>query len=137
MAKFSAHAEPRAIQKLLTALTSEGIKSGSKIAIVTDHQAIEKAQRKLNGYGGIGRGYALNKLYEMVYDLSFINNIDITFYHIPGRLNPADSLSRNFGGDRLDANITKRITNDTALISLRCTQCALCEEKRSSHKILT
>lgn len=66
---------------------------------MTDHEAIVRAQRKLNGYGGIGRGYALNKLYEYVYDMWFNNNIEVTFFYIAGKLNPADSLSRNFGDD--------------------------------------
>lgn len=76
--------------------------------VVTDHEAIVRAQQKLNGYGGIGRGYSLNRLYEYVHELRHSRNIDITFSYIAGPTNPADSLSRNFGADVGDSNIVKR-----------------------------
>lgn len=76
--------------------------------IVTDHKAIVYAQQKLNGFGGIGRGYSLNHLYEFVHELRHTHNIDVTFSYIAGPSNPADSLSRNFGVDAGDSNVLKR-----------------------------
>eukprot|EP00796_Vickermania_ingenoplastis_P009279 gene9279-biopygen6603 len=64
-AKHSAHAEPQAITHLLKILRQRSPRPGQCWAVVTDHLAIVRAQRKQNGYGGIGRGYALNKLFEL------------------------------------------------------------------------
>eukprot|EP00796_Vickermania_ingenoplastis_P006772 gene6773-biopygen4609 len=66
-----------------------------KIAVVTDHFPIVHAQKKLTGFGGIVRGYSLNKLYE--YDLLFTRNIQVVVFNLTGKLNPADQISRNFG----------------------------------------
>eukprot|EP00796_Vickermania_ingenoplastis_P007805 gene7805-biopygen5234 len=96
-AKYSAHAEPRAVHILLQQLVKEGLPDGAKVAVVTDHFPIAHAQKRLNGYGGIGRGYALNRLYEYTYDLLFTRKINVVFFYLTGRLNPADQLSRKFG----------------------------------------
>eukprot|EP00796_Vickermania_ingenoplastis_P006393 gene6393-biopygen4064 len=95
--QYSAHAEPRAVHILLQQLVKEGLPDGAKVAVVTDHFPIAHAQKRLNGYGGIGRGYALNRLYEYTYDLLFTRKINVVFFYLTGRLNPADQLSRNFG----------------------------------------
>lgn len=96
-AHHSAHAEPLAAQLALKQLLRNGIADGSRIALITDHIAIAHAQRRLNGFGGIGRGYTLNKLFEFVYDLWFRRNIQVTFFHLSGKVNPADAISRHFG----------------------------------------
>ncbi len=90
-AKHSAFAEPSAILVLLQHLVSLQ-RLGRKVAVVTDHFAIVQAQRKRNGYGGIGRGEALNSLY------AFCNSIphSVFFFYISGPQNPADHASRNF-----------------------------------------
>lgn len=87
----SAHAEPWAVKCLLSFLlqTEENFK-GRKIAMVTDHQAIVQAQKKTNGYGGIGRGHALNSMFFVA------NTLPICFFYIAGELNPADPFSRHF-----------------------------------------
>jgi len=95
--KHSAHAEPRGAHIALRQLVKEGLRDGSKVAIVTDHFPIARAQKSLNGYGGIGRGYALNKLYEYSYDLLYHRKIQMVFFYLTGRCNLAVELSRNFG----------------------------------------
>eukprot|EP00796_Vickermania_ingenoplastis_P013618 gene13618-gene2080 len=54
-AQHSAHAEPRAAQLALGQLVREGLPDGARVALVTDHEAIVHAQRRANGFGGIGR----------------------------------------------------------------------------------
>eukprot|EP00796_Vickermania_ingenoplastis_P000370 gene369-gene315 len=98
-AQHSAHAEPRAAQLALGQLVREGLPDGARVALVTDHEAIVHAQRRANGFGGIGRGYSLNKLFEYVHDLWYRNGIEVTFFQISGPSNPADTLSRVFGGE--------------------------------------
>jgi hypothetical protein len=90
--RHSAHAEPWAIRTMLQHILRVEKDFGSKrIAIVTDHFAIPQAQRKQNNFGGIGRGFALNSLYQVA------NNIPgCWFFYIEGLLNPADTFSRNF-----------------------------------------
>jgi len=96
-AHHSAHAEPRAAHLALKQLRRDGMPDGSRVALVTDHFAIAHAQRRSNGFGGIGRGYTLNKLFEYVYDLGFYHNIQVTFFYLSGKVNPADTISRHFG----------------------------------------
>jgi hypothetical protein len=87
----SAHAEPTAIIRLLKHIAPHGDhKSLGRTAIVTDHYAIVQAQIKENGFGGIGRGAALNALFAAT------NESDISFFYVPGPCNPADYASRNF-----------------------------------------
>eukprot|EP00796_Vickermania_ingenoplastis_P011271 gene11271-biopygen7752 len=50
-AKFSAHAEPRAVHILLKQLVKDGVPDGTQIAVVTDHFPIVHAQKKLTGFG--------------------------------------------------------------------------------------
>eukprot|EP00796_Vickermania_ingenoplastis_P008515 gene8515-biopygen5853 len=93
--------------------------SGAKVAVITDHEAIVHAQRRSNGFGGIGRGYALNKLFEYVYDLWYHRAIEVTFFFLSGKANPADSISRSFGGDPNDFGVFKFLHR--TLGSPRCT----------------
>lgn len=120
-AQHSAHAEPKAAEISLRQLVREGIPRGSRIAMVTDHEAIVHAQRRSNGFGGIGRGYSLNKLFEYVNDLEYNENIRITFFHISGPLNPADTLSRVFGDNSADRTIVRLPAPTTVLPALSCT----------------
>eukprot|EP00796_Vickermania_ingenoplastis_P005508 gene5508-biopygen3337 len=96
-AQHSAHAEPRAVELLIKQIVRHGLKDNQKIAVITDHEAIAKAQRRCNGFGGIGRGYALNKLFEFVYDLWFTRGVEVYFFWLKGTSNPADGISRTFG----------------------------------------
>ncbi|KAH9600834.1 hypothetical protein LSM04_007959 [Trypanosoma melophagium] len=80
-ARHSAHAKPRAVQALLLLLHKEGtLRPGMRIAVVTDHYAIAAAQKRLNGFGGIGRGFSLNKLFETTYNLWYDYDIEVIFY---------------------------------------------------------
>eukprot|EP00796_Vickermania_ingenoplastis_P011493 gene11493-biopygen8344 len=106
-AQHSAHAEPRAVELVLRQIMREDEPSGAKVAVITDHEAIVHAQRRSNGFGGIGRGYALNKLFEYVYDLWYHRAIEVTFFFLSGKANPADSISRSFGGDPNDFGVFK------------------------------
>ena len=129
----SAHAEPRGAQLALWALLREGVADGARIALITDHEPIVIAQRKLNGYGGIVRGYALNRLYEYVHDIWHARGIEVTFFYLSGLLNPADSISRNFGegpGDGDPRRAVRRPAPGMALPALASTTCPLCVETR-------
>lgn len=132
-ARHSAHAEPRGAQTLLQQLVKEGLPNGSKVALVTDHFPIAHAQKRLNGYGGIGRGYALNKLFEYTYDLLYKRNIQVVFFYLMGRLNPADQLSRHFGGSVKDYNIVVKDADDMGLPPLAGTRSPLCDEYEFGH----
>ncbi|KPA77631.1 TATE DNA transposon [Leptomonas pyrrhocoris] len=96
MARHSAHAEPRAAELLLRRLVMEGLADGARVALVTDHFPIVHAQKRLNGFGGIGRGYSLNTLYEYTYDLWRERSIDVVLCYVEGERNPADAFSRHF-----------------------------------------
>jgi len=126
-AHHSAHAEPRAASLILHQLIQRGIPNGSRIALITDHSAIVHAQRRINGFGGIGRGYALNKLFELVHNLWFHRNIQVTFFHLSGNVNPADSLSRYFGDAASHGGIVSFPANDTQLPLLTATFSPVCE----------
>lgn len=97
MARHSAHAEPRAAQRTLDYLIGLQIPDHSRVAVVTDHFAIAHAQRHFNGFGGIGMGLALNKQHEFGHNLWETRSIEVTLFYIQGPVNPAGSLSRNFG----------------------------------------
>ncbi|KAK7199014.1 hypothetical protein NESM_000869300 [Novymonas esmeraldas] len=131
MAKHSAHAEPRAAELMLRQLVSEGLPNGTRIALATDHFPIVHAQKQLNGYGGIGRGLAWNKLYEYAYDLLYERNIEVVFFYIAGPLNPADTLSRNFGEymPTAGSSLVRSWVSDVALPALGSTFSPLCESK--------
>jgi len=126
-ARHSAHAEPRAAQLALRQLIMDGLPDGTKVALVTDHFAIVHAQRRSNGFGGIGRGYALNRLFEYVYDLVHHNRIEVHFFHIHGPCNPADTLSRDFGVKATEGTVVKGFAPSTVLPALSCTFSPLCE----------
>lgn len=126
--KHSAHAEPRGAHIALRQLVKEGLPDGSKVAIVTDHFPIAHAQKRLNGYGGIGRGYALNKLYEYSYDLLYKRKIQVVFFYLTGRCNPADELSRNFGVKAAAWEIVRHQVGDMGLPPLSHTRSPLCDE---------
>lgn len=134
-ARFSAHSEPRAAHLMLKHLVEkEGLPNGSRIALITDHFAIVHAQRKLNGYGGIGRGYALNRLFEYVHDLWTSRGVDVVFFYVTGVTNPADDFSRNFGvrNGRNDLQLTVANADHLELPSIKSTFSPLCEEAGST-----
>lgn len=121
-ARYSAHTEPIAAVKVIEHLMRKQLPLG-RVAIITDHFAIVRAQRKLNGFGGIGRGAALNRLFHVA------NPLDVTFFYVSGLLNPADPLSRNFGVEDNDGQLTEGPADDISLPMLRTLFCPLCEEE--------
>eukprot|EP00796_Vickermania_ingenoplastis_P011476 gene11476-biopygen8329 len=127
-AQHSAHAEPRAAELVLRQLVQDGIADGSKVAFMTDHDAIHRAQRRVNGFGGIGRGYTLNKLFEYVYDLWFHRDIQVTFFWLQGKVNPADTVSRIFGGPSDFFGVYAFPAPHTQIPLLRSTCCNVCED---------
>jgi hypothetical protein len=120
-ARYSAHTEPEAVYRLLEYLeTRHGVTSETKIAVASDHFAITHAQRKLNGFGGIGRGASLNHMFERS------NRLNVAFFYVAGVDNPADPISRNFGAGE-DGNIVEGPACDITLPALRTTFCPLAE----------
>ncbi|CAD2217460.1 hypothetical protein ADEAN_000493800 [Angomonas deanei] len=103
------------------------LQSGMRLAIVTDHDAIVKAQRKCNGFGGIGRGKTLNRLYQRVFDLVFKEGITFVFYYIAGPQNPADTLSRRF--QIYGESVSEIQVNDLTVPFLRSTYSPLAERR--------
>eukprot|EP00796_Vickermania_ingenoplastis_P003983 gene3983-gene2525 len=79
-AQHSAHAEPRAVELVLRQIMREDEPRGAKVAVITDHEAIAHAQRRSNGFGGIFRGHAPNKLFEYAYDLWHHRAIEATLF---------------------------------------------------------
>lgn len=116
--KHSAHAEPTAIYELLLFLQRQG-ELPSRVAVVTDHAAIPYAQMKTNGFGGIGRGKALNQLFRFVNDLQ----TNIHFFYISGSRMPADELSRHFGDGRRGGQVHVLGEQDVGLPPLATTFC--------------
>lgn len=131
MARFSAHAEPMAITRMLAHLQGTN-RLGKKVAVVTDHYPIAHAQRKLNGFGGIGRGRTLNNLFDVTNVLAGAGHT-IHYFYIPGTLNPADGASRNFG-DSMSADITEQKADQTCLPFLRNTMGPLCDEATGQNR---
>ncbi|CAD2222526.1 hypothetical protein, conserved [Angomonas deanei] len=130
--KHSAHAEPRAAREVLEYLKEIGrLVAGMRVALVTDHEAIVRAQRKLNGFGGIGRGTDLNLLYEMVYNWFHWDHLLVLFFYLPGPQNPADQLSRVI--DSSNCGEIRRVQlNGRQLPTLRNCYCPLLEREVES-----
>eukprot|EP00796_Vickermania_ingenoplastis_P000728 gene728-biopygen572 len=133
-AHHSAHAEPRAVELVLRTLIQGGLPDGSKVAFMTDHDAIHRAQRRANGFGGIGRGYTLNKLFEFVYDLWNQHHIEVTFFWLQGKVNPADTISRVFGGPDDFFGVYTFQSPYTQIPLLRSTCCNVCEDLLKAEK---
>ncbi|MDP3762438.1 MAG: hypothetical protein Q8R01_18190 [Ramlibacter sp.] len=86
----SAHAEPRAALETLRWIVRQG--SAGRIAIVTDHVALATGQRRWwSAFGGFGRSFWINQLYDELYSVS--PHAEIFF--VSGELNPADAPSRD------------------------------------------
>eukprot|EP00796_Vickermania_ingenoplastis_P007115 gene7115-biopygen4378 len=92
------------------------------------------AQRRANGFGGIGRGYTLNKLFEFVYDLWNQHHIEVTFFWLQGKVNPADTISRVFGGPDNFFGVYTFQSPYTQIPLLRSTCCNVCEDLLKAEK---
>ena len=121
----SASAEPKACHEALQWLIEKQfILKTTKVAIITDHHAIPNAQRDpKTGFGGVGYGYFLNKLF-----LTSNEYPGIHFFYVPGEQNLADPLSRN----QLDkVGTTIKVTETpTAIPRLKSFYCRYAEETR-------
>lgn len=129
VARHSAHSEPRGTYVYLQQLLARGFTGPAQIAIVTDHFPIVHAQRKHNGFGGIGRGFELESLFRLTNDLLHDHNIFVVYFYVHGYLNPADSYSRNFG-DLVNGALEVREVNTSLPLLKRNTFSPMCEEKR-------
>ncbi|CAD2214073.1 hypothetical protein, conserved [Angomonas deanei] len=127
--KHSAHAEPSYIVEVLQYLIETRVlTTGKRVAVVTDHEAIVAAQRKLNGFGGIGRGYTLNRLFELTYNMLYTEGILVVYFYIAGPQNPADTLSRVFHHHNSFGEIRTLDASGLRLPSLKETFCQLAED---------
>ena len=93
--RFSADTEPTAAKLLLNELKKLW-PNASRVALVTDHEAIPRASRRSNGFGGIGRGQALNEFFRVLDESYSTDSELVDLYYICGHLNPADYTSRHF-----------------------------------------
>ncbi|KPA73102.1 TATE DNA transposon [Leptomonas pyrrhocoris] len=124
--KHSAHAEPAAILRLLKLMYRRNPRPGQMWAVVTDHIAIVRAQRRQNGYGGMGRGYALNTLFQYTNALFHEKEIVVVFFYMAGETNPADDLSRHFG-ETYSAQTIQSPADDFGVPKLQNGYSPLCE----------
>ncbi|KAH9597484.1 hypothetical protein LSM04_008929 [Trypanosoma melophagium] len=107
-----------------------------RVAVVIDHFPIAHAQRRLNGFGGIGRGYALNRLFEYTNGLFHTKAVQVVFFYIAGPCNPADHCSRNFGVDRGAPSITSHPADDCLVPLLRTNYGPICRGQSEAHEAL-
>lgn len=98
------------------------------MTVVTDYYPIAHAQKHLNGYGCIGRAYALNKLYEYSYDFLHHNKIQLVLFLPIGKRNRADNLSSNFAEVAGEKEIAMYKVNDMRRPPLMQTPSPLCDE---------
>ncbi len=130
--RASPDSEPSAIKFILRALPRfehEMLQEGIRIASVTDHHAIPSAQRKINGFGGIGHGRFLNDLFRETEALDRKFQIQIDHFFVEGVLNAADPLSRNLGED-CNEIVWREVTNTIRqqLPQLKSLYCPLIHE---------
>ncbi len=111
--RASPDTEPSAIKFILRSIPHferDMLQEGVRIASVTDHHAIPAAQRKGNGFGGIGHGRFLNDMYRETEALDRNLQIQIDHFFVEGVLNAADPLSRNLG-DECEEIVWREVTS--------------------------
>ncbi|MDP3759029.1 MAG: hypothetical protein Q8R01_00770, partial [Ramlibacter sp.] len=90
--RHSATAEPRAVVRCVTWLLQNF--EVRKLAVVTDHEAIARGQRRWHSFnGGFSPAYDLNEAYCTLYGDDRVAEVFI----VAGELNPADGPSRDPG----------------------------------------
>ena len=114
--KKSAHAEPAGAMLLLEFARRQWphlFFRGARVAVVTDHYAIVVAQRKLNEFGGVGRGFFLNAFFRCV-DRMAEDGVRTDVYYVEGSQNPPDGLSRDFShfDERKTVDVTCGVGED-------------------------
>ncbi len=88
--KHSAHAETVAAKEIVTWARSKFGKD-ARIALVTDHEALAKGQRRWwSGHGGFSTAYHLNEAFKEIN-----KNIRAEIWHVEGLKNPTDGDSRS------------------------------------------
>jgi hypothetical protein len=109
--RHSAWAEPLAVTRVLQWLRRAN-KGPLRVAVVTDHAALESGQRRwFSGNGGFSHSHHLNEAYKTAY----ADGWEVEFFHINGEENPADGPSRDVLASRqLDV-----VNADVQLPSLR------------------
>eukprot|EP00796_Vickermania_ingenoplastis_P004742 gene4742-3425_t len=88
---------------------------GCRIAVVTDHAPIVRAQRLATGFRGIGRGEQRNRFFRLTTDLFHAHSITTIFFYLRGDANPSDVLSRNSGATTGDGEIARTPADDILL----------------------
>lgn len=79
-------------------------------------------------FGAIGRGYTLNKRFEYVHDLLFQHGMQVTFFHLSGKVNPADTISRTFGDNADHGGVFVFPAPNTQIPLLCSTYSPVCEK---------
>ena len=92
--RHSAAAEPKGAEECIRWWLEKTSGKPGKVALVSDHHAIMNAQRNpKTGYGGVGYGLELNRLYQTANECTGVSAVH--FFYVPGESNLADALSRN------------------------------------------
>lgn len=125
-ARYSAHAEPWAALLALTQVVKE---NGACGKAQIRRAALVAAQRTENGYRGVGRGRSLNSLYDFPIDLLRDYDIHVVLFVIQPSLNPAHSLSRNFGAEVDQLRFHSVATEGLRIPSLSCLACPSCAKE--------
>lgn len=86
----------------------------------TEDCPIACAKKHLDGYGGVGHGYALGKSYGWEGDLLHARKIQVVFFHLPGGCGPADELSRGLGAGETAKKVPSKMVNAVVLPTLAC-----------------
>lgn len=89
---------------------------------------IALAPKRLNGYGGVGLGYALDKPYGCAYDLINARKIQMVFFYAAGGWGPAHKLSRNFVAHTTAKEVAGKMVNGIGLPPLADARSPLFDE---------
>jgi hypothetical protein len=92
-AKYSAHARPAAILRLVKLLFRRNPTKGQRWAVVTERIAIVKAQRRQNRCSGIRRGYALHTLLPYTNALFHEKNIRVVLFFSTWQARPTRQMT--------------------------------------------
>lgn len=104
-----------------------------EVFVNTGYYPTAHAHKRLNGCGGVARGYALDKLYQYAHDLLYARKIQLLFFHPTGGCNPADELSRKFGVHTSAKVVSRKMVNDMGLPPLAHSCQPLSDDAETDH----
>jgi hypothetical protein len=123
----SAWTEPLAVVQVMQWVRRRAV-GRKRVAIVTDHEALERGQRRwYSSTGGFSAAFYINEAYRAAY----ADEWDTQFFFIPGKENPADGPSRDALATRA-LDVTLAAITLPPLSSLRH---SYTKEKRESYMI--